>query len=236
MDKPLVSIMMPAYNVEQYIGQAIESCLSQTYENLELCIVDDGSTDNTWDIIRSYNDPRIKGDGLVKNYGEASARNQCLKISEGDIIARQDSDDYQDPTRIEKSVNRLLDDRSRPLVTCQMYWVTDGKSTPYKESKGMDYDLYIHRSGGHPVNGSIVAWKEVYDRAGPFNEELNVASDGVWNFEALKHYKQWQFIDEYLYYYRRHSEQLSKRRTRAQFVNHEKARAEFLRTYELSDL
>jgi len=105
----------------------------------------------------------------------------------------------------------------------------------WTKSGGMILEDYVANKS-RPVNASIVAFREVYEKVGDYNEEMRAGSDGDWNFRALAHYQDWQFIDEYLYYYRRHSEQLSKRRWSEQTNNHEKARAEFLRTYELSDL
>ena len=78
MKEPLVSIMMPAYNAGKYIGRAIESVLAQTYENWELIIVDDCSTDNTYEIAASYKDPRIRILRHEQNMGVGPSRNDAL--------------------------------------------------------------------------------------------------------------------------------------------------------------
>jgi len=96
--------MMPAYNTEKYIGTAIESVLAQTYENWELIIVDDGSTDNTYEVARKYNDQRIK---LVKhdcNAGLGEARNTALRLAQGQWATWLDSDDAMLPQRIERLI------------------------------------------------------------------------------------------------------------------------------------
>jgi Glycosyltransferases involved in cell wall biogenesis len=83
----LVSVVMPAYNAEKYIGEAIQSVLNQTYRNFELIIVDDGSTDKTWEKIQSYNDSRITAIRHQQNKGVAEARNTSLDIAKGKWVA-----------------------------------------------------------------------------------------------------------------------------------------------------
>jgi glycosyltransferase involved in cell wall biosynthesis len=106
--KPLVSIMMPAYNAEKYIGQAIESVLDQTYQNWELIIVNDGSKDGTANIIARFRDKRIKAISQL-NGGEATARNTALKAVQGQYMAFLDADDVYMPHHLELTVAYLLD-------------------------------------------------------------------------------------------------------------------------------
>jgi glycosyltransferase involved in cell wall biosynthesis len=103
----LVSILMPAYNVEKYIYKAINSILIQTYKNFELLIVDDASIDNTVQIVESFSDYRIKLVKNPKNIGVAANRNLLLELASGDYIAFFDSDDISSNHRIEKQVNFL---------------------------------------------------------------------------------------------------------------------------------
>lgn len=98
--KPLVSVIMPAYNAERYIGEAIESILAQTYGNIELVIVEDSSSDRTLEAIRSFRDARIV---LVKNdanMGIAFSTNRGIGLSKGKYIALMDDDDVAVPDRI----------------------------------------------------------------------------------------------------------------------------------------
>lgn len=100
--KELVSIVMPVYNSEEYLEEAVESCLTQTYQNIEIIAVNDGSTDSSQEILErlAMADHRIK---ILKqaNEGSASARNVGIKSSKGDLIALLDSDDIMFPERIE---------------------------------------------------------------------------------------------------------------------------------------
>jgi glycosyltransferase involved in cell wall biosynthesis len=106
--RPLVSIMMPAYNAEKYIGQAIESVLDQTYSNWELIIVNDGSKDGTAKVIARFRDKRIKAISQL-NSGEATARNTALKAVQGKYLAFLDADDVFLPHHLEQTVSYLVD-------------------------------------------------------------------------------------------------------------------------------
>ena len=107
MKKPLVSVLMPAYNAEKYIAEAIESILNQTYENFELIIADDASTDKTWSIICNYNnnDKRIVAVRNNKNLYIAGNRNKLVSLARGKYIAWQDADDISYRKRLERQVN-----------------------------------------------------------------------------------------------------------------------------------
>jgi glycosyltransferase involved in cell wall biosynthesis len=109
--KPLVSIIMPAYNAEATVGQAIESILNQTYSNIELLVADDGSTDNTKNIIDRFTDVRIKRFHNKKNLAYLQSINKLFSVSKGCLIAFQDADDYSCPDRIEKQVKAFEDDQ-----------------------------------------------------------------------------------------------------------------------------
>ena len=107
MNMPLVSILMPAYNSERFIGEAIDSILNQSYTNFELIIFDDGSSDGTRKVIESYNDSRIVKVLSDKNYGVVKARNEMIDRAKGKYIALMDADDIADPTRLETQIEVL---------------------------------------------------------------------------------------------------------------------------------
>lgn len=106
MTKPRVSVILPAYNAERFIGEAIDSILAQTYRDFELIIINDGSTDLTPDIIRQYakKDKRIRFFNNRKNRGLIYVLNMGLRKVRGEYIARMDADDISLPTRFEKQV------------------------------------------------------------------------------------------------------------------------------------
>lgn len=102
MDSPLVTILMPVYNAELFLKRAMESILNQTYKNIEFLIIDDGSTDNSMAIIKSYQDERIKLIENTKNQGLIYSLNTGLEMASGKYIARMDADDISHRERIQK--------------------------------------------------------------------------------------------------------------------------------------
>jgi glycosyltransferase involved in cell wall biosynthesis len=117
MDKNLiVSIIMPAYNSENYISGAIESLLTQTFQDFEIIVINDCSTDKTVEKISSFTDKRIKILHTTQNAGAAEARNLGLQYVQGKYIAFLDADDYAYPTRLEEQVNFLEKNTAIDLV------------------------------------------------------------------------------------------------------------------------
>ena len=104
---PLATVAMVTYNSERYVADAIESVLSQSYENLELLICDDCSKDGTWDIVRSYKDSRIRAFRNAGNLGEYPNRNQALQLARGDYLIYIDGDDILYPHGLEFMVRTL---------------------------------------------------------------------------------------------------------------------------------
>ena len=104
---PSVSVVMAAYNSGEFIGQAIQSVLDQTHKDFEFIIVDDGSTDNTLEVIRQFHDPRIRLIVNETNLGIVGSVNHGIDISRGEFIARMDSDDVCLPQRLEKEIEYL---------------------------------------------------------------------------------------------------------------------------------
>ncbi|MDF2633458.1 MAG: glycosyl transferase family 2 [Pelosinus sp.] len=104
MFKPLVTVLMPVYNGERYLREAMDSIIAQTFYDFEFLIIDDGSTDNTSDIIHSYRDGRIRVIKNDINSGLVSALNKGIENAQGQYIARMDSDDISMPGRLFKQV------------------------------------------------------------------------------------------------------------------------------------
>lgn len=107
---PLVSVIIPCYNVEQYVSRSIESIINQTYNNLEIWIINDGSTDKTIDVIKSFNDKRIRLVDFEFNTSKIGAVNTVLQKVNGDFICFQDADDWSVEYRIEMQVKEFLND------------------------------------------------------------------------------------------------------------------------------
>ena len=113
--KPTVSVILATYNRGYILRQAIMSVLMQTYKDLELIVVDDGSTDNTQDLLRSIKDPRLRVVTLKHNSGISAARNAGIRIARGEFIGSQDSDDVWLAEKLEKQVKALA---TAPSLSC----------------------------------------------------------------------------------------------------------------------
>lgn len=128
-ENPLMSVLMPVYNCESYLAEAIESILSQTYRNFEFIIINDGSTDSSETIIRSYVDNRIRYLSNEKNLGLISTLNQGILLSKGKYILRMDADDVSFSERFEK---QLLFMETNPDIDISGTWFL--KSNRVKEN------------------------------------------------------------------------------------------------------
>lgn len=135
-DKPLVTVLMTAYNAEKFIKESIDSIIKQTYENLEIIVVDDGSTDNTLNIVKSLQktDGRIKVFQMKENSGPSLASNFGIKKAKGKFIARMDADDISYPDRIEKQVKFLKENPEVILVGGQCILINEKGSVIGKKS------------------------------------------------------------------------------------------------------
>lgn len=119
---PLVSVFMPVYNAGIYLAEAIDSILNQTYTNFEFVILNDGSTDKSEEIIKSFNDPRIRLENNERNIGLIASLNRGLTLCKGKYIARMDQDDISLPTRLEKQISWLEGHPEYGLIGC---WFED---------------------------------------------------------------------------------------------------------------
>lgn len=138
------SIIMPAYNVENYIKQAVDSVINQTYDEWELIVVDDGSTDNTWEILKSYKDKRIKTI-KSKNQGVSHARNVGLKKATGDYIVFLDSDDYLENWLL-KNVNKELKKNDIDVFVGTFNCVKDSPDLKFLRSEILNSKMINNRS------------------------------------------------------------------------------------------
>ncbi len=129
-NKILISVLMPAYNAEKYIGEAIESILRQTYKNFELIIADDASTDETWQVIQDYlkKDKRIKAFKNKKNLYIAGNRNRLISLAKGKYIAWQDADDISMRHRLEEQVE-YMEKYPKVGILGGFLKIIDGKGT-----------------------------------------------------------------------------------------------------------
>lgn len=212
---PIVSLIVPVYNGEDYIGKTVQSVLKQTYDNWELLIIDDGSTDHTKEVINKFKDhPRIKY-FYKKNGGQGSARNLGIKKSKGSYLAFLDADDLWDEDRLEMQIKLLLE-KDVSLVFSPMRCID--KSGKYLNKslgngKGMFQGfqaLFLMAAGTISIpNSSVIASKESVVRAGCFNESeeiRNMEDYDLW-FRMLMSGSKFYGTEKILGSYRIHQDQ-----------------------------
>ena len=175
-----VTVLMAVRNGEPYLQAAVESILNQTYRDFEFLIVDDLSTDNTREIIRSYDDKRIRLLSLDKNIGQTAALNRGLHEITTDWIARMDADDFSAPRRLERQMATIQADPSMGCVGTFAWTFTDDPSRS---------DSFMKRPIGHDaimsallwsapiIHGSIIASTRVMKEAGGYNESYRYSAD-----------------------------------------------------------
>jgi glycosyltransferase involved in cell wall biosynthesis len=112
MNSPLVSVIMPVYNASKYVEEAVASVLNQTYQNFEIIVVDDGSTDNTKFEVKKIRDQRVRYIKLQKNKGGSNARNIGIKRAKGEYISFLDSDDILYPDKLEIQMKNIINKTS----------------------------------------------------------------------------------------------------------------------------
>lgn len=125
-----VSVIIPAYNTENYIAKAINSALSQTLTNIEVIVVDDCSTDDTVKVVQSINDPRLKLILNSKNMGAGGARNRAIASAQGKWVAVLDSDDWYAAQRLEVLVD-VAEQQQVDFIADDSYLIADGARTPW---------------------------------------------------------------------------------------------------------
>ena len=136
---PKVSVLISAYNEEKYILECIDSIINQTYKNIEIIVIDDGSTDNTLRILKSFNDNRLKIFSQ-KNKGRVFSRNRALSLATGKYVILQDADDWSDKRRIELQLKTAEELCGNPVVGCN-YVIIKNNSQMIKRYPEEDIDI-----------------------------------------------------------------------------------------------
>lgn len=176
----LVSVIMPVYNVKQYVRSALESILNQTYSNFEFIIIDDDSNDGTFEILKSFKkkDKRIILRRNKKNLGVTKSLNKALRLTKGKYIARMDADDWSYPERFELQV-KLMKDNPDVVVSGSYIEVCDSKlRLRYVRKYNID-DISIrkHLFRYSPFAHPTTIWQAKVFKRELYNEAINVSQD-----------------------------------------------------------
>lgn len=215
MPGPLISAIMPTHNYGQYIEDAIDSILKQTYHHFELIIVDDASTDNTQDLIHKFKDDRIIY--LKRNECSCSgvvARNDGMAIAKGDLIAVTDADDINLPDRFERQVEFFKQHQEIDLLGCGIIEV-DTKGTPISDpitrpqfKKPEMYRQALLNYKNVLIHPTLMFRKYILERISGYNDFVS-SGDTEFMIRASRYFRFYN-LNDVLVFYRKHGQSITK--------------------------
>ena len=217
----LVSVIVPAWNAEQWVEATVRSVLDQTWKNLELIVVDDGSSDKTADIVNAILDSRVR---LIRqsNVGAAAARNTGLAESTGDYVQFLDADDILSSDKIALQIEGLANADPRSVASCAWTSFTNTISTVTLEeqpvwriSDPVDWLVRSLSGEGMMQPAGWLVPRAVAEAAGPWNETLSLHDDGEYFARVLVNSSRNVFMPGATVYYRVVPQSLSRRRNRS---------------------
>ena len=204
----LISIVIPCYNDAQYIEEAVLSALNQTYSNVEIIVVDDGSDSETKTVLKRI-EPKITKLITQKNQGQSVARNVGIQESKGKYIVTLDSDDFFETTFCEKAMKVITEDPEVKIVSCYTFLLFEDGSNSVFETVGGSLKNFLCKNG---ALGSALFKKEDWAKCGGFDETMRQGVED-WEFyiRVLKNGGIAQIIKEPLYNYRKRSNTTTER-------------------------
>lgn len=210
MMSALVSVIIPNYNYAEYLAKAIDSVLEQDYESIEIIVVDDGSTDNSREILRSY-ESRIKTIE-IENSGAPTARNYGFVKAKGSFIAYLDADDFWLPNKISSQMQRLTE-TSAELVYCRML-VMDSMAKSEVEStecrEGNFRNEFLLHPGHTPFPPSTVLMtRDLVARAGLWDSTFKSPAEDFDYFRRCARHTDFAVVDKALVVHRNHGKSLT---------------------------
>lgn len=220
--KPLVSIIIPIYNVEKYIDDCLKSVVNQTFRNIEIILVNDGTKDNSMQIVKRYaeSDGRIKVINKI-NGGLSSARNAGLDIAKGDYIVFVDSDDFIENNMIEEMYNTAYNNNS-DIIMCGYNRVNT--DFVYKVKPPIDCNIKYNKVDIYNIITNSqnyitwFVWRNMYksdllnNNKIRFNESVKIGEDSCFNLEAFLSSNSIMCIDKELYNYRNNPNSLTQKK------------------------
>lgn len=237
-NNPLVSVIMPAYNSEKYIAEAIESILNQTLKDFELIIIDDCCKDHTAEIVKGYKDDRIIFIQNEVNKGFLYGLNYGIEIARGKYIARLDDDDTSYPDRLQKQVDYLNEHEDVVLVGTRIDEKRNGvlcerRVTPIRTSNQLRFELFYEN--GSIAHSSFMMRKEVLDKHNIKYEIFKQVPD-YHMLTCICHHGDLACLDETLVTWRIHPQQsTSVRSKRMKTDEFDKARCMYIETLALPE-
>ena len=194
IDSPKVSVIVPTYNRADRLEETLRSIISQTYQDFELIVVDDGSTDNTPKVMQSF--PGAQYLAMEKNSGVSKARNLGLACAKGQFICFLDSDDLWDEKKLQIQVNWMENNADSRVCYTDEIWIRNGvRVNPMNRHRKYTGDIFRHCLALCIVSpSSVMIRAELFDEIGNFDESLPVCEDyDLWLRIAAKY--EFHFIE-----------------------------------------
>lgn len=214
-----VSIVLPTYNGAKYLRQSIDSCLNQTYKNIELIIVDDGSRDETPQIIRSYQDDRIKYIRHDKNKRLPHALNTGFSKATGDYLTWTSDDNYYAADAIESMIVSLQTNKTVDFVYANYFIINDNGEILQSISAGPGKKLKEENC----IGPCFLYRRKVYEVLGGYNPDEFLAEDYEYWIRVFKRFRMQQ-LEKFIYWHRLHPQSLT-----GQYAAEAKDRADRIR-------
>ncbi|KQB41565.1 glycosyltransferase family 2 protein [Flavobacterium aquidurense] len=211
---PKITVLMPVYNCELYVKEAVDSILNQTFSDFEFIIIDDASTDSTVSIIKSYNDPRIQLIEKPQNSGYTNSLNNGLSIAKGEYIARMDGDDISLPERFAKQVTFL--DANPDVVLCGTVFTiigTDIIVTVPENNENIKLAMLKDCCIGHPT---VMIRKNILDKFSLMYDATKEPAEDYDLWTRMLVIGKLHNLQEVLLQYRIHNSQVSQKRNEQQ--------------------
>lgn len=223
--KPLVSIIIPCYNYAEYVGECLMSCIKQTYKDIEIIVIDDCSSDGSWEVISDIIDAHDPGKDFIlgirnkKNMGYSYCKNEAIIAASGKYIVHIDADDQLLSNSVVVRLSEFLEDPELEMVHGRAYrlrvrddeWIVDSYNSNSK----------IHAQG-------VMVKRSVYEKYGLYYEPLRSRADkemtyrwGVHPRSELPKLIKAKSIKKFVAYYRKHDRQMHKTRRANESVNKE---------------
>jgi len=209
MPKPLVSILITAYNAEKYLGEALESAVGQSWSRREIILVDDGSTDGTADVARQFSS---RGVTVVskENRGQSAGVNTAYEHCHGDYIQYLDADDLLVPDKIERQLAALRDRDSRRILLSSpwapFYYRIRGaqfvRNSFWEDLSPVEWLLRKMNENTHMQNATWLVSRELAEAAGPWDADLQYDQDGEYFTRVLLASEGTRFVAGTGIYYR----------------------------------
>jgi len=222
MKKSLISCIIPVFNGARYLREAVASILAQTYRPIEIIVVDDGSTDDTAEVVRNYGD-QVRY-VWQPNGGPSAARNRGVRAAQGALVAFLDQDDVWHPNKLTRQMVQFM---TRPeldlcVTHAQIFWIPELR----KEAARFREHRQMRAVPGY-LTGTLLAQRALFKTVGLFNTTLRYGDAADWFLRAAEQGVMMELLPDVLLYHRIHHANLSRRQASA-------SREEFLRIVKSS--